>query len=133
VIYILDTNICIYIINKSPKQVLDKFLSLNNAKIAISIITYGELLYGIQKSNYTTKSQKILDKFANNINILNTNNNTAKYYGEIRSDLSKNGNIIGNNDLWIAAHAKSLNAILVTNNEKEFNRIDGLRVENWLK
>jgi tRNA(fMet)-specific endonuclease VapC len=132
-IYILDTNICIYIINKSPKQVLDKFLSLNNAKIAISIITYGELLYGIQKSNYTTKSQKILDKFANNINILNTNNNTAKYYGEIRSDLSKNGNIIGNNDLWIAAHAKSLNAILVTNNEKEFNRVDGLRVENWLK
>jgi tRNA(fMet)-specific endonuclease VapC len=112
---------------------LDKFLSLNNATIAISIITYGELSYGIQKSNYATKSQKKLDEFASNINILNTNNGTAKHYGEIRSDLSKNGNIIGNNDLWIAAHAKSLNAILITNNEKEFNRVEGLKVENWTK
>lgn len=131
--YVLDTNICIYIINHKPSDVYEKFKTLENSKIAISVITYGELLYGINKSAYFKKSKLNLDIFTSVAKVLPMNEKVAYYYGEIRCDLSKKGQIIGNNDLWIAAHAKSINAVLISNNLKEFNRVKGLKVENWVK
>ena len=129
--YILDTNICIYIINQNPQSVLKKFHKLDYHQISISTITYGELFYGISKGNNFAKSKISLDKFTQNINIIPIDNDVAKHYGDIRAKLSKQGDIIGNNDLWIAAHVRNLDAILVSNNLKEFKRIQGLKTENW--
>jgi len=130
--YILDTNICIYIINQSPQNVLKKFHELDYRQISISIITYGELFYGISKGNNFAKSKISLDKFTQNIHIIPIDSNVAKHYGDIRAKLSKQGDIIGNNDLWIVAHARSLDATLVSNNLKDFERVQGLKTENWV-
>ena len=131
--YILDTNICIYIINQSPQQVLRKFRELDYRQISISTITYGELFYGISKSNNFVKSKASLDKFTQNIRIMPIEHKVASHYGDIRATLSKQGNIIGNNDIWIAAHTRSLGATLVSNNLREFDRVERLKTENWIK
>jgi len=130
--YLLDTNICIYIANKRPPSVLNKFRLLKIGEVGMSIITYGELLYGAQKSSLPEKSHVILQELTNIISPLPMPNDVAKYYGEIRATLEKQGKIIGNNDLWIAAHALTLGLTLVTNNEKEFSRVHHLNIENWV-
>jgi tRNA(fMet)-specific endonuclease VapC len=121
----LDTNICSYIIKGFISK--DKLIDKN---IAISSIVVSELLYGAKKKN-SKKLTNIVEVFINSFDIYDFDKSAAREYAKIRLELEKKGQIIGAYDLQIAAHAKSLNAILVTNNEKEFCRVDGLRVENW--
>jgi len=131
--YLLDTNICIYIIKKRPIGVFEKFKSLSIGSIGISSITLAELQYGIMKSSFPEKNQEALDKFITPLEIIDFDYNATIEYGKIRADLERRGTSIGPLDTLIAAHAKSLDLILVTNNEKEFERILGLKVENWTK
>jgi tRNA(fMet)-specific endonuclease VapC len=131
--YLLDTNICIYIRRERPQSVLERFKVLPPGSTAISVITYGELVYGVQKSPDPRKAMMILEELTALIPIVPMAIEVAQTYGAIRSDLAARGELIGNNDLWIAAHAKSLGVILVTNNESEFKRVEGLVIENWAK
>lgn len=131
--YMLDTNICIYIIKHKPKSVIDRFKKLNNASIYISSITYSELLYGAEKSANVAKNLLALTMFLSNIEILPYDESASIDYGFIRAKLEKNGMTIGPLDMLIAAHAKSLNITLVSNNLKEFKRVDGLKLENWVE
>ena len=131
--YMLDTNICIYIIKEKPKKVLNKFQSLEIGDICISMITFAELEYGVEKSKYTETNRTALTCFLAPIEILPFNQKEAIKYGEIRATLEKQGNVIGAYDLMIGAHAIAENLTLVTNNEKEFNRISELSIENWSK
>jgi tRNA(fMet)-specific endonuclease VapC len=131
--YLLDTNICIYIIKKRPASVLKKFESLSPGDVAISSITLAELYYGIMKSSNPRKNQEALDKFLIPLEILEFDYAATIEYGKIRADLEKKGTPIGPLDTLIASHAKSLNLALVTNNEKEFERIPDLKIKNWTK
>lgn len=130
--YLLDTNICIYIAKRKPQHVLDKFEELTVGEVGMSIITFGELLYGAQKSQHPKKTITLLQELVSLIPPLPMSTKAAKYYGDIRSYLEKHGKPIGNNDLWIAAHAIALDLILVTNNVREFSRISDLEIENWV-
>ena len=122
----LDTNICSYIIKGFiPKE------KLLNKKIGISAIVASELYYGAKKKG-SKKIMRIVDLFLDSFEVYDFDKAAAQIYGTIRVDLEKRGLIIGAYDLQIAAHAKSLNATLVTNNTKEFERIEGLRLENWI-
>lgn len=129
--YLLDANICIYIRRQHPLSLLRRFQLLPEGHAAISVIVYGELLYGAEKSSNRDRDLGLLKELLADIAILPLPETAAQTYGAIRAQLAANGNIIGNNDLWIAAHAMAANLILVTNNEREFRRIDGLKVENW--
>ena len=131
--YLLDTNICIYIRRERPQAVMTRFKALPPGAMAISVITYGELTYGVRKSLDPRKPIMVLEELIALIPVLPMAADVAETYGTIRSDLAARGELIGNNDLWIAAHAKSLEVILVTNNEKEFQRVSGLKIENWAK
>jgi len=131
--YMLDTNICIYIIKEKPKKVLDKFQTCNIGDICISMVTFAELQYGVEKSQYKDKNQTALASFLGPIEILPFEQNAAIKYGSIRADLENQGRIIGAYDLMIGAHAIAENLILVTNNTKEFKRITDLSLENWAK
>ena len=129
--YMLDTNICIYIIKAKPKKVLDKFHTLGMGDVCISSITLAELQYGVEKSKYKERNKLALAAFLSSIEILPFSDNAAAEYGKIRANLEKQGNIIGAYDLMIGAHALSENITLVTNNTKEFKRIENLSLENW--
>ena len=131
--YLLDTNICIYIIKKRPEKVLEKFNTLSLGDVAISSITLAELHYGIMKSSNPKKNQEALDRFLTPLEILDFDYFATVEYGKIRADLEKNGTPIGPLDTLIAAHAKSQKLTLVTNNEREFIRIPDLKIENWVK
>jgi tRNA(fMet)-specific endonuclease VapC len=131
--YLLDTNICIYIAKQKPISVLQKFEQLVVGEVAMSTVTYGELLYGAQKSQHPQQAMKVLTELTGLIPALPIPVDAGKIYGEIRSKLEKKGTIVGNNDLWIASHALALGVALITNNEKEFRRIPHLKVENWVK
>lgn len=131
--YLLDTNICIYIIKKRPHKVFEKFKSLSIGEIGISSITLAELQYGVMKSSQPTKNQEALNKFLTPLEIIDFDYSATLMYGMIRADLERKGMSIGPLDTLIAAHALSLNITLVTNNEREFIRVDGLNVENWVK
>lgn len=128
----LDTNICIYIIKKRPKEVLDKFKSFDLGSIGISSITLAELMYGVQKSQCRQRNAQALQEFILPLQLISFDESAAAHYGEIRAHLEKTGKIIGSLDLMIAAHAKSLKVTLVTNNRKEFSRVPGLKIENWV-
>src|SRR5690554_2916693 len=129
--YMLDTNICIYIIKEKPQKVLDKFKSLDIGDICISSITLAELEYGVEKSDYKERNKLALAGFLSSIEILPFSDKAAAEYGKIRTNLERQGNIIGAYDLMIGAHALSEDITLVTNNTKEFNRIKNLSLENW--
>lgn len=129
--YILDTNICIYIIKKKPAQVFEKFKALPLGSVGISSITLAELAYGVKKSAQAEKNQRALDQFLIPLEIVDFDANAALKYGRIRTELERKGTPIGPLDTIIAAHAKSMELTLVTNNEKEFKRVSGLKVENW--
>jgi tRNA(fMet)-specific endonuclease VapC len=127
----LDTNICIYIGKNHPSEVKARFEKLKPGQVVISAITYGELHYGASKSTQRAKALMQLEALVEDIPVEGLNAHVAESYGEIRAALEKQGRPIGNNDLWIGAHAWATGLILVTNNEREFNRITGLAVENW--
>jgi tRNA(fMet)-specific endonuclease VapC len=130
--YLLDTNICIYIIKKKPKTVLDHLKSKLSKDIYISSITIAELEYGIAKSKYPEQNKISLIEFVSIFNILNFDDNDAVEFGPIKANLEKKGTIIGPMDLLLAAQAISKKYILVTNNLREFERIEGLQIENWV-
>lgn len=129
--YMLDTNICIYAIKHKPEQVLLRLQEHDPAEICISSVTYAELMHGVQKSQAVDKNRLALALLLANIDILNFDAAAAESYGEIRAELEKQGTPIGPLDMMIAGHARSLNHIVVTNNIKEFSRINGLKLENW--
>ncbi len=130
--YMLDTNICIYLIKHSSPNLLQKFLEKDPEDFCISVITYSELMYGVEKSQKKNESYIALMTFLANIKILDFNSKAADAYANIRAKLEKNGKPIGNMDQLIAAHALSRNLTIVTNNEREFIRVEKLKVENWV-
>ena len=130
--YLLDTNICIYIQRKKPEEVLARFKKLKPGDAAISVITWGEMLYGAEKSQQRKKALQLLEEFKTFIPVLPIPENAGNTYGAIRAALESKGEPIGNNDLWIAAHAKAASLIVVTNNEQKFQRVPGLKVQNWV-
>ena len=129
--YLLDTNICIYIQRQKPDEVLVRFQKLKPGDAAISVITWGELLYGAEKSHQRKRALQLLEEFKTFVPVLPMPENTGKTYGAIRAKLESKGRPIGNNDLWIAAHAIASTLTIVTNNEREFQRVPGLKVQNW--
>jgi len=131
-IYLLDTNICIYIINRRPMEVFDRFEGLKAGQLAISSITGAELSFGVAKSG-SERNQRALDKFLAPLEILSFDEAAMRSYGPVRSHLESQGTPIGSMDLLIAAHALALGATLVTNNTREFERVPGLVLENWVE
>lgn len=129
--YMLDTDICIYIIKRKPKRALERLEMLQPGQLTMSAITFAELMNGAKKSQHIESNISKLNELAELIEIYPFDQKAAVFYGDVRSALEKKGETIGSNDLLIAAHALSLNLILVTNNEKEFKRVDGLKIENW--
>jgi tRNA(fMet)-specific endonuclease VapC len=131
--YLIDTNICIYVMNKRPIDVIKRFKQFNPGEIGISTITVSELQYGVAKSTHRKENQHRLDEFIAPLEILVYDEIAARTYGDIRFQLEKRGKLIGPLDILIAAHALSQNLIMVTNNDREFKRIKNLEVENWTK
>lgn len=129
--YLLDTNICIYVINVRPPTVLARFLAHEIDGLGISAITASELYWGVCKSG-SVRNRTTLDKFLSPLTVLDYDLNAAQHYGELRAHLEKQGTPIGPLDQQIAAHALALGITLVTNNVREFERVPGLRVENWV-
>jgi len=129
----LDTNICIYIIKRRPMSVLSRFEKIHSSQIRISVVTFAELQYGVERSSSKKLNQDILDAFCSQLTILPWDEGAATKYGKIRMDLETKGNTIGNMDLLIAAHALSQKYTLVTNNLKAFKLVQQLKCENWLK
>jgi tRNA(fMet)-specific endonuclease VapC len=129
--YMLDTNICIYIIKNKPLGVKKKLSLIAPEDICLSSITVSELFYGVEKSQYPQKNREALENFLINFNIMDYGYEASEAYGKIRAHLEKTGDIIGAMDLMISAHALSLKTILVTNNMKEFKKVEGLKIENW--
>lgn len=130
--YLLDTNICIYIAKHKPPAVRARFEQLSTADLAMSVVTFGELQYGAEKNQSRDQALAALRHLQIAIPVMPLSAAVGQHYGEIRSSLARVGQPIGNNDLWIAAHARAEGWVLVTNNEREFRRIDGLTVENWV-
>ncbi|MCB2146524.1 MAG: type II toxin-antitoxin system VapC family toxin [Deltaproteobacteria bacterium] len=130
--FMLDTNICIYIIKRKPANVIERFKQTEISQIGISSITLSELSYGVSKSSRPGQNQMALAQFIAPLEILPYPDDAAHYYGDLRTRLEKMGTPIGSLDLLIAAHALSVGCRLVTNNEKEFARIPNLKIENWV-
>ena len=131
--YMLDTNICIYLIKQQPREVIEKFQGIALGEITVSTVTVAEMMYGVEKSQYKEKNKTALQAFLAPLEIVDFDFAAAQQYGVVRTYLEIIGKSIGAYDLLIAAHALSLDLILVTNNEQEFQRIPNLMVENWVK
>lgn len=129
--YLLDTNICIYIIKSKPAQVLQQFRSHAIGEIGVSSVTVAELAYGVAKSRHRGQNREALTQFLLSLTIANFDEEAASFYGSLRAALEQQGTPIGALDTLIAAHALSLDMILVTNNVREFDRVEGLEVVNW--
>jgi len=130
-LYMLDTNICSYIIRNKPQSIKEKLQEVEkNNTIALSSIVVSELLYGATKKD-SPKLMRIVSAFIDNFIIYDYSKVSAQAYANIRTDLEKKGQIIGANDLLIASHALSLGAVLVTNNMREFKRVEKLSLEDW--
>ena len=130
--YLIDTNICIYIMNNHPPEVLEKFKHIDVGEVGISSISVSELHYGACKSKKIEQNIKRLEEFLYPFEILTYDENASREYGKVRSQLEKKGQIIGPLDMLIAAHAISRELTIITNNSKEFRRIRSLKVENWV-
>ena len=130
--YLLDTNIVIYVIKRRPLEVLDTF-NQHAGQLSISSITLAELIHGAEKSSKVDHNLRQIEDFTSRLEILAYGPKAAAHYGSIRAQLEQQGTPIGINDLHIAGHARSEGLILVTNNEREFCRVDGLIVDNWVK
>jgi tRNA(fMet)-specific endonuclease VapC len=129
--YLLDTNIVIYVLKRRPKEVLDIF-NTNASRMAISSITLSELMYGAEKSLNTDKNLEAVEEFVSHLEVLPYDAKASQHYGQIKAALEKKGQIIGENDIHIAAHAISHGLILVSNNVREFKRVPNLALENWV-
>lgn len=129
--YLLDTNIVIYVIKRRPLQALEIF-NQHAGRMAISAITLAELMHGAEKSSRPPANLAVVEDFCSRLEVLPYGAKAAQHYGAIRTTLEKQGQTIGVNDLHIAAHARSEGLTLVTNNMREFERVEALRVENWV-
>ena len=130
--YMLDTNICIYVIKHKPETVFQKLQNINPEDVCISSVTYAELVHGVEKSAAVEKNRLALSMLLANMEILDFDAVAANCYGKIRAALEKKGTPIGPLDMMIAAHAQSLGYTVVTNNVKEFSRVSALQIENWV-
>jgi tRNA(fMet)-specific endonuclease VapC len=128
--YMLDTNICIYVIKDRPAGLRERFDLLVD-ELSVSVITLGELFYGVENSARRSDNLRTLEEFASRLDILPFTADAAAHYGQIRAELRRSGKPAGIHDMLIAGHARSEGLILVTNNTREFARIPGLQVENW--
>ena len=131
-LYMLDTDTCSYIIRERPASVLKRFRQLAMEQLCVSVVTYAELLYGVERSSSKRINRPIVDDFVRHLDVIAWDEAAAEQYGKIRADLEARGEPIGAMDMMIAAHAKSIKAVLITNNQKHFARIKRLVVENWV-
>lgn len=131
--YMLDTNIIIYAKNRRPVSVIERLLQQKPEDLCISAITLAELEFGAAKSSNPARNRMALTLFLSGMQVIPFDNRAAQEYGDIRYDLSRRGVVIGGNDMLIAAQARSLGLTLVTNNTREFERIAGLKLENWIE
>jgi tRNA(fMet)-specific endonuclease VapC len=129
--YLLDTNICIYIAKNRPPAIAQRFSEHAPGTVGMSLITFGELRFGAEKSALRSKALETLDRLAEVIPVIEPDLAVGEAYGALRTHLERAGTPIGNNDLWIAAHAQSLKVTLISNNIREFGHVPDLRLENW--
>ena len=130
-IYMLDTDICIYIIKRKPPSVLKRLELIEPGQISMSAITFAELMNGAKKSQQVEANVSRLIALAEILEICPFDQQAAAVYGDVRSRLERQGEVIGPHDMLIAAHALSRDRTLVTNNEREFSRVEGLKLDNW--
>ncbi|UYM18808.1 type II toxin-antitoxin system VapC family toxin [Endozoicomonas euniceicola] len=130
--FMLDTDISIFVLRHRSPELLGVF-NAYDGQIAISSITLSELLHGVEKSSDPKQNRNTVESFVSRLEVLDYTSKASAHYGDIRANLERRGQIIGVNDIHIAAHARSEGLIAVTNNVREFSRVDGLRVENWLE
>jgi len=131
-LYMLDTDTCAFILRRSSPTLLARIQAVPLQQQAASVITLAELLYGVQVSSKKKANRAAVDELMRHLTVVEWSRDAAEHYVEIRADLKKKGQLIGSNDLLIAAHARSTGAVVVTNNVKDFGRVKGLEVENWM-
>lgn len=131
--YMLDTDMCSYIIKQRPASVLQQFQKLTMDSIGISIVTYAELIYGVERSSSKRINRSVIENFVQHLEVIDWDRDAADEYAVIRTKLEAAGTPIGAMDMMIAAHAKSLHAVVVTNNQKHFSKVKGLKIENWVE
>jgi tRNA(fMet)-specific endonuclease VapC len=129
--YLLDTDICIYVIKRHPVTVARRIAALPDGTLGMSVVTYGELWRGVERSQHRERNLDALHQLTAVITVQPLPADAGRIYGDIRTRLERTGTPIGGNDLWIAAHALAADLTLVTNNGREFSRIEDLRLENW--
>ena len=129
--YLLDTDICVYIKRFSPIEVRQRLARQPVGTVAMSAITWGELMFGACQSRDPEQAMAAMQELATNIKVVPLSHTAGEQYGLIHSHLVRAGTLIGHNDLWIAAHALAEDLVLVTNNTREFSRVPDLRIENW--
>jgi len=127
----LDTDMCSYIIKEHPIKVLNRFKTLEMRAICISIVTYAELMYGVERSSSKRVNREVIKDFVKHLDVMTWDVAAADQYAVIRTALEAKGQPIGAMDMMIAAHSKSIGAVLVTNNQKHFSKVKGLDIENW--
>jgi tRNA(fMet)-specific endonuclease VapC len=131
IFYMLDTDICSYVMKRSSQPLLKKLSEVAVAEVGMSVVTKAELLCGVRISPHPARDREALRALLTYVAVLEFPEEAAEHYADIRADLSRKGKLIGANDLLIAAHARSLDLTLITNNTTEFSRVDGLALENW--
>ena len=129
--YMLDTDMCSYIIKEHPESVRQRFQTLAMEQLCISVVTYAELIYGVERSSSKRVNRPIIEDFVRHLDVMDWDTEAADQYGVIRAELEAAGTPIGAMDMMIAAHAKSIKAVLVTNNQKHFTKVRGLKIDNW--
>jgi tRNA(fMet)-specific endonuclease VapC len=127
----LDTDICSYVMKRSNQALLERLAGVAVAEVSMSVVTKAELLYGVQISPHPARDAEALRGLLTYVEALDFPERAAEHYAEIRADLKRRGALIGANDLFIAAHARSLGVTLITNNTRDFSRVEGLALENW--
>ena len=127
----LDTDISIFVINKKPPH-LKRLFNSNIGRICVSSVTYGELLCGVEKSQARERNSREVEGFIARLEVLDFDFQAAQQFGQVKAELETTGNVIGPYDMMIAAHARSHGLVVITNNTREFSRVNGIRVENWL-
>jgi len=131
-LYMLDTDTCAFILRRTSQALLDRIQTIPLELQVMSMVTLAELLYGVQISSRKKDNRAAVDALTRHLSVIDWSRDAAEHYADIRADLKKRGQLIGSNDLMIAAHARSLDAIVVTNNQKDFRRVKGLKHENWM-
>jgi tRNA(fMet)-specific endonuclease VapC len=129
--YMLDTDMCSHIIKEHPESVRQRFQTLAMEQLCVSVVTYAELIYGVERSSSKRINRPIIEDFVRHLDVMNWDTEAADQYGVIRAELEAAGTPIGAMDMMIAAHAKSIKAVLVTNNQKHFTKVKRLKIDNW--